>query len=307
MYHRIAEEPFDPWGLAVSPAKFKEQLAWLVLNRTILGLEEFADHHRRRSLTRDAIAITFDDGYACVGEIAAPLLSEFGVRATVFLPVDLIERREPFWWDELQELVLGHDRPDLCVDGEQVVLGSSTPIDRQWTPRSEAATARQSAFEQILTRITRKPSAERDRIMEDLRSQFVRPVRGPAEPPHLKRPMTPEEVRKIAGAIIDVGSHTRTHPWLTALDREQQQEEIGGSLDRLEALTGCRPRAFAYPYGNSDEQTQRLVDDAEFAVACGAGERGVSRRSRAVALPRVRIGDWSAIELERVLANVRPA
>ena len=164
MYHRIAEEPFDPWGLAVAPGRFKEQLSWR-RNCTVLSLEEFGRLHRRRSLPPNAIAITFDDGYACIRRIAAPLLQEFGVRATIFLPVDLIERRRPFWWDELEDIVLGHDDLNLCVDGENVSLGPRHPADGQWAPRSDAATARQSAFEEILTRITRKRPAERDRIM----------------------------------------------------------------------------------------------------------------------------------------------
>ena len=29
MYHRIAHETFDPWGLAVQEAVFAEQLEWL--------------------------------------------------------------------------------------------------------------------------------------------------------------------------------------------------------------------------------------------------------------------------------------
>lgn len=307
MYHRIAEEPFDPWGLAVAPGRFKEQLAWLVRNRTVLSLDEFGTLHRRRSLPRDAIAITFDDGYACINEIAVPLLKQFGVRATIFLPVDLIERRRPFWWDELEDIVLGHDGLNLCVDGEEVGLGPRTPADRHWSPRSDAATARQAAFEEILTRITRKRPAERDRIMDELRSQGASASRRSDERPQLKRPMSPEEIRRIAGAIVDVGSHTRTHPWLADLDGDEKREEISGSVDRVEALTGYRPRAFAYPYGNWDEQSRRLVAEAEFAVACLTGDRGVSRRSRCLALPRLRIGDWSATELERALASVRPA
>ena len=40
MYHRIAEPAFDPWGLAVSPARFEDQLA-------ILEQAPLADEHGR--------------------------------------------------------------------------------------------------------------------------------------------------------------------------------------------------------------------------------------------------------------------
>jgi peptidoglycan/xylan/chitin deacetylase (PgdA/CDA1 family) len=68
MYHRIAEEPFDPWGLSVTPANFRDQLAWLAQNRTVLPLGEFAALHRAGTLPAEAIAVTLDDGYACASQ-----------------------------------------------------------------------------------------------------------------------------------------------------------------------------------------------------------------------------------------------
>src|SRR5690349_5856170 len=76
MYHRIASETFDPWRLAVQPEAFAEQLAWLARHRTVLRLGEFAAFHRRGKLPRTAVALTFDDGYGCTAEVAAPMLKK---------------------------------------------------------------------------------------------------------------------------------------------------------------------------------------------------------------------------------------
>src|SRR5438270_773320 len=73
MYHRIADEKFDPWGLCVTPDRFANQLSWVAKNRTPVPLPEFAELHRRGVLPDNAIAVTFDDGYACTAKIAAPL------------------------------------------------------------------------------------------------------------------------------------------------------------------------------------------------------------------------------------------
>lgn len=100
MYHRIAHESFDPWALAVNPQNFARQLEWLSQDRVVLRLPEFAARHRDGSLPAEAVALTFDDGYACAAEVAAPLLEKFGLPATIFLPVDLIEAGALFWWDE---------------------------------------------------------------------------------------------------------------------------------------------------------------------------------------------------------------
>ena len=63
MYHRIATMTWDPWRLAVTPKSFREQLAYLKRNRTVLRLSDFVTAHRDGRLPDDAAAITFDDGY----------------------------------------------------------------------------------------------------------------------------------------------------------------------------------------------------------------------------------------------------
>ena len=106
MYHRIARESFDPWGLAVEPARFAAQLEWLARRRSVLPLGEFARVHRAGRLKGNAVALTFDDGYASSLKAAVPLLERLGLSATVFLPAELIERGREFWWDELARIVL---------------------------------------------------------------------------------------------------------------------------------------------------------------------------------------------------------
>ena len=56
MYHRVGVESFDPWALAVSPARFEAQLEWLARRRSVLPLAEFAALHRQGRLPRDAAA-----------------------------------------------------------------------------------------------------------------------------------------------------------------------------------------------------------------------------------------------------------
>lgn len=300
MYHRIAEEPFDPWGLSVTPANFRDQLAWLAQNRTVLPLGEFAALHRAGTLPAEAIAVTLDDGYACASKIAAPLLEQFGVPATIFVPVELIEGGEPFWWDELEEMILEDGAGSLSVDGQEFPLGKRSPADRHWKRGSRAATPRQSAFEQIHSRLSRKRPSELKKTMAELRRQTKRMTAFAK-----RRPMTPEEVRRTRSSTVEFGSHSLTHPWLTKLGRAAQQREIGDSLVRLEKLCGSRPTAFAYPYGIFDQLSEKLAAEAGFECACATWDVALSRRSRLFALPRVHVRDGGASDLGRRLARVR--
>ena len=62
-YHRIADEPVDPWGLAVSPTHLEEQLEVVRRTRQPLPLTDFVRGLAAGSLPADAVALTFDDGY----------------------------------------------------------------------------------------------------------------------------------------------------------------------------------------------------------------------------------------------------
>jgi peptidoglycan/xylan/chitin deacetylase (PgdA/CDA1 family) len=72
------------------------------------------------------IALTFDDGFADVGDEALPVLQRHGFRATVFVTTGVTDGRVAFPWYERQPKVLGWD---------EIVA-----LDRQGTLRFEAHT-----------------------------------------------------------------------------------------------------------------------------------------------------------------------
>src|ERR1051325_11256188 len=85
MYHRIADPKCDPWGLAVAPSSFDQQMRALRTHRCPLSLDEFVERLERGSLPRLAVAVHFDDGYADTVLAAKPVLEEHAVPATVFI------------------------------------------------------------------------------------------------------------------------------------------------------------------------------------------------------------------------------
>lgn len=298
MYHRIADASFDPWGLAVTPDNFGRQLESLARHRSILSLTEFARRHAEGTLPDTAATLTFDDGYECAASVAAPLLEAAGLPATIFIPATLIERGRPFWWDELQFLVLHHEQSRLMLDGIAVDLGNRAPEDKDWRPGARPGTARQRAFLQIWASLRERRPQDVDLAMQGLRDQAGDPADD-----EMPRPMTPEQVRSTAGSLIHFGSHGLTHPWLSSLDEAEKMREIRDSIGACERLSGQRPTAFAYPSGNFDPESQRIAHEAGYSCACATGDRPVSPSSPAYALPRLAVGDWSAEQMARRLGH----
>jgi len=304
MYHRIADERVDPWGLAVTADRFDEQLAWLRRHRTVLPLVEFAERHGRGSLPARAVAITFDDGYACNADVAAPLLEHHQLPATMFLATETIVRCEEFWWDDLERIVLdtGCDRLVLEHAGRELVaeLGPLSAT-RMWSPREPASGARQAAYLALWSELRQLDDHSRRAAIGSLHEQSGVPV----APRATHRTMTVEQVRMLSrSGIVQVGAHTLTHPALSLWSKEQQEHEVVAGRRACAELTGVEPQSFAYPYGDYDQVTVDVVRRAGFRVACTTHRHAVSPSSQVWELPRVQVSNWSGRQLASALRTV---
>lgn len=298
MYHRIASETFDPWNLAVSPEHFEVQMHWLVRHRTVLPLTGFVQRHRERTLPRDAIAITFDDGYACNAETAAPVLEHLRIPATIFIAAGLIRRGGQFWWDELRDIVMTCPEDSLQLAAEQLEIGVRRAGESDWQDNPEDRTPRQQAYYRLWQQLQRLPASEIDKVITNLRAQTGSPVAAESH-----RLMRPEQVRAIRSNTIEIGSHAMAHASLPNLSRVEREREINESVAACEAISGARPLTFAYPFGDFDAECEELVGSAGFVCACTTERRAVREGDSAFALPRIQVGDWDDVSLKVALAK----
>jgi len=78
-YHSIDDSGS---AISVSPASFRSHVRWLASGRVrVLPLDELATSKD----DGDAVALTFDDGFANFAEVAAPALAEHALPCTVFV------------------------------------------------------------------------------------------------------------------------------------------------------------------------------------------------------------------------------
>ena len=74
--------------------------------------------------------------------------------------------------------------------------------------------------------------------------------------------------RDLLAAGVAIGSHTRTHPRLPAVDDALMEDEIRGSKCALEQRIGRRVDHFAYPFGLFDERARETARRAGYRTAC---------------------------------------
>jgi peptidoglycan/xylan/chitin deacetylase (PgdA/CDA1 family) len=119
-------------------------------------------------------------------------------------------------------------------------------------------------------------------------------------------PMTPDQLREVAGRGWEVGSHTRTHPWLTKLDNAALATELTQSKAELEQLMGQPCHTLAYPFGAHDGRVAAATAAAGYdgAVTLPARVPAWPRTPTAaerMTLPRIGIyrdDDWHRFRLK---------
>lgn len=337
LYHRVAEAASDPQLLAVTPRNFAEQLDALGEHFDIVPLSRIGEIAAGAAAQRPRAAITFDDGYVDNLLLAKPILEARDIPATVFVATAYTDEGYEFWWDELERLVLSPEKwPNsfvLCVNGETVTFdaGDVEPktfaawqTHRDWNvTRPDDPTARHRVYRELFARLRPMLEDDRRRVLDELAavanggiqaairepsnrratSESLVPcaIRAPDLP---RRPMTSEELpRLIEGGLIEVGSHTVTHPVLSARSVEEQEIELRESKRRLEELLSRSIERFSYPFGTRKDYTTdtvALVRRAGYALACSNFEpRRAAGKSQQAAEERHRGIDGIADRDER--------
>lgn len=117
---------------------------------------------------------------------------------------------------------------------------------------------------------------------------------------------------KDLSSRFEIGAHTMTHPRLDLLPRQEFVQEIRGSKEVLEDLTGRPVAMFCYPKGRHNRSVRQAVIDAGFDGARDSMEYHIDlgtdpwcMRTTIQVCPRsfhvrlrhsVRFGNWRGIE-----------
>jgi peptidoglycan/xylan/chitin deacetylase (PgdA/CDA1 family) len=298
MYHRIAKPDVDPWGLSVSPERFEAHLQALRAHRTMLSMDAFVARLRSRDLPRDAVALTFDDGYSDNLCQAKPILEAAGVPATVFLTTGRIGTDKEFWWDELARMVLPRAEPvsgNVMLDANDLQI-DLPPIDLAIEPRvswrawDRPVTAREATYQRLWQALQGCTPDGREAAMAQLRRLF-----GATHPNPEDLPMCTADIRRLVSNRISVGAHGCTHQLLTSLPPAARFEEIQRSRVEAEALSGLPVTGFTFPHGDRDAETINMVRWAGYRWACSTCEAIIDPLCANLHdLPRLAVGDWRA-------------
>ena len=292
MYHRF------PGPEPVLRARLEAQCEHLRRYYQPVTLSEIAHALAKGSaLPANGVAITVDDGYADFAA-AFPVFHKFGLPVTLYAVSEFVDQCLWLWPDRVEKLFQATRRASVSIP-----LPGGRTLE---FPLADAG-ARRRAIVELDQELVRARNADRLRILQELPERLEATL--PETPPEDCRALTWDQLRAMAAEGLEVGAHTRTHPILANVERQDDLvEEIAGSKRRIEEA-GIRVRHFCYPNGTRADYTPAAMAAAREAgyETAVVAERGmVGPGADAYQLPRIGAEpDYNPLYFERSAAGFR--
>jgi peptidoglycan/xylan/chitin deacetylase (PgdA/CDA1 family) len=253
-YHRVAElrdtPAVDVRTVSATPEGFARQMKHLARFYRVVSVPEVLEAvEKGRVLPKRAVVITFDDAYVDFAEIAWPILKQFRLPVTMFVPTAYSNQPErAFWWDRLYQAFAATARTEINVSpfGDLPLL----PLDQK-----------RSSLRTIQNHVITLPHGEAMQLVDALCAEL-----GPscAQGGSV---LTWKHLRELAREGLTLGSHTRTHPLMTQITPEQMREEIQGSQEDLRREIGVCLPIFCYPNGNHNDAVVSVLREQGIRLA----------------------------------------
>lgn len=235
-YHRVVERlNLHPDvalpAMEISTAMLEKHLDWLGTHFDLVSVDDLPAKMNRRARSKPIAAVTFDDGYMDVYGNAFPLLKRKGIPAAFFVVTDLVETEQAPVHDRLYA-VLAKVHEDDAFAATQNILSSC----------DHDAVLRFIASLDTGGEMSRRAAAA-------------------------LRPMTWDALAEMRDAGMTIGSHSRTHAFLTHETAGRVRQELRVSRMALQQRLGIRADCFAYPGGGFNTAVVDAVREAGYRLA----------------------------------------
>jgi peptidoglycan/xylan/chitin deacetylase (PgdA/CDA1 family) len=250
VFHNISptESPFT-CGLSVSitPRQFETALRFLATHYSPVRLQDVLSDSDGRGLPPRAVLVTFDDAYASVAELAAPLCHQIGVPAIFFVNAAFLDNKRL--------------APDNLVCYVANIMGMETINAAARAVRGTEIPELHCLSEVFRGFFPAISLPEREAFLDTLRRMAGISESHVANAAHLY--LTSDQLRDLASFDFEIGNHTYSHVHCRSLSREEFTRELDRNKVELEAISGTNVRSFSQPYGSSADVTQDLLEHLE--------------------------------------------
>jgi peptidoglycan/xylan/chitin deacetylase (PgdA/CDA1 family) len=280
MYHNFSGPGVkEPGTLNVEATR--AQLEYLRRHFQVVPLRSIAEPlSSGKKFDKNTVALTIDDGRLNCYEFLFPLLKEFQMPASFFVVSSFIRRKDWIWTDKV-----------LWLSGQANAAAELSP----------------DKIDGFFRTLNRARPEVRNAQIESMAKNMN--ISIPAEAPPQYAPCSWAQLREMADSgLVEIGSHTVTHPILSSITDEESWRELTDSRRQLEEGLGREVRSFCFPNGMPSDYRESQVQqikDASYACSVVAHFGLVNERTDPYLMPRIGMGSKSeSIEFSKFLDGV---
>ena len=221
----------------------------------VLSLSDYIQAIIEKQSTRKCVVFTVDDGYRNFYLNAFEIFHEFNYSATIFLTSDFIEKKLFFWWDTLE---FAFQTTALSeIDLGFINMGKKHLHNTQ--ERSDVAL--------VVIRYCKKLlNDEKLALIDKLLGLMKVDISG--QPKGKYEPLSWDEIKEMQKAGMEFHPHTKTHPIISRVTKDQKIIELEEPKRLIESRLGSKADIFCYPNGQLDD-----FDDETIEILKSAGYR----------------------------------
>ncbi|HEY1272811.1 MAG TPA: polysaccharide deacetylase family protein [Terriglobales bacterium] len=278
-YHSVQEDPAKQaqslGEIVHSTAVFRCQMQLLARDYNPVTLDDaLAFVQGSRDLPPRPVVVTFDDGYLDNLELAAPIMSHFGIPGVFYITVDCVENQKLPWPARLRHAFLTTSKDSwMPAQGLRWPLSTSAERSNAFLKACDlCAPLAGSAQEQFVGSIESALEVDSQKVSRGVM-------------------MTWPQVRQLAEQGHAIGSHTLTHPNIAYIPDDLVKTELADSKKKLEAELGSPILHFAYPgparRPNWSKLSHQVSRDVGYATATTIETGPVRRHDDPLCLRRL--------------------
>lgn len=243
---------------------FREQIAFMKSNFNIVAMEQVLEAiSTKEKLPEKALLLTFDDGYADNYNVAMPILEEYGVQGSFFIPGKTFTTHQLLDVNKIHYVLASANIYNLVEDlkkemdyyrGQEFQYASTEELFAKYAVASRFDIKETVFVKQMLQTVL--PEKLRNIISSKL---FAKYVGVTEEQLAYELYMSEEQIRTMKRHGMFIGIHGYDHYWLGNLPVEQMENDISLALDALDEFVDRKQWVMNYPYGNYNKDVLAYI------------------------------------------------
>lgn len=225
---------------------YKKICLYLSKHFEFIHLSEVSNYYSLKSHNKPAAIITFDDGLIDIKENVFPFMVKHKLKFNVNVDTEILETKLPQDFLKVYD-ILNNTNPDEYLDTKymnvSISIKNRKPIDVE------------TEFTAILSNLS---SFERrdfvQRMADNLNMKGI----------YYGVLSIDDLVLMSKNELVEIGSHTHTHPDLTKISKDQVKEELVKSKQILTSILHKEIETIAYPNGKCDTNIDSLSKEVGY-------------------------------------------